>query len=233
MKKTYMPSQEIEKLIWLKNFANKLSTYATKYNITVAEITDMQNSAAFFDYWFNFGVQNAEFNKKVTEYKLELRNGIPAGATASIAPVAPTFGAAPTAVTPGIFVRATSLAGIIKKRINYTAADGKDLGIEGVEIIGAAHRSESDIKPIISVRLVQGGKPEIVWTKDDFDGIDIYVDRGDGTFKFLGTDTVPNFIDTGALPATGASLWKYKAIYRVDDAQIGQWSDVVSVAVGV
>jgi hypothetical protein len=32
-------------------------------------------------------------------------------------------------------------------------------------------------------------------------------------------------------PATGA-VWKYKAIYRLRDAQVGQWSGVVSVAVG-
>ena len=31
--------------------------------------------------------------------------------------------------------------------------------------------------------------------------------------------------------ATGA-VWKYKAIYRLRDAQVGQWSGVVSVAVG-
>lgn len=232
MKKTFMPSQEIEKLSWLKNFANKLGTYATKYNITAAEVTDMQNSAAFYDYWFNYGFQNYEHNKKITQYKLELRNGIPAGATPSVAPVAPTFGAAPTSVQPGIFVRASSLAGIIKKRTNYTEADGLDLGIEGVEIVSATQRSESEIKPTISIRLVQGGKPEIVWTKSDFDGIDIYVDRGNGSFIFLATDTIPNYTDTAELPATGAAKWNYKAIYKLDDVQIGQWSDIVSIAVG-
>jgi len=27
------------------------------------------------------------------------------------------------------------------------------------------------------------------------------------------------------------ALWKYKAIYRIGDEQVGQWSDVVSQAV--
>ena len=33
------------------------------------------------------------------------------------------------------------------------------------------------------------------------------------------------------LPAT-PTTWKYKAIYRVKDEQIGNWSDMVSIAVG-
>lgn len=231
MKKYFMPRSEADKLSWLKNFANKLGTYATKYNVIAAEVTDMQNSAAYYDYWYNYAVQYAEYNKKLTQYKTELRDGIPAGATASVAPVPPTFAAAPTAVAPGIFVRASSLAVIIKKRSNYTQADGNDLGIEGSEIAATVAHNSTTIKPTIVVRLIQGGKPEIVWTKGDFDGIDIYVDRGSNNFEFLATDTYPNYTDNTPLPTTGAAVWKYKAIYRYGDDQIGLWSDIVTVAV--
>ena len=31
-------------------------------------------------------------------------------------------------------------------------------------------------------------------------------------------------------PGTG-TVWKYKAIYRLNDEQVGQWSDVASVSV--
>ncbi|MFZ4700565.1 MAG: hypothetical protein ACOYMG_11005 [Candidatus Methylumidiphilus sp.] len=30
----------------------------------------------------------------------------------------------------------------------------------------------------------------------------------------------------------GLFIWNYKAIYRLHDEQVGQWSDVVSVTVG-
>ena len=34
------------------------------------------------------------------------------------------------------------------------------------------------------------------------------------------------------LPAAGTSaVWKYKAIYRLNDAQVGQWSDVATIGV--
>lgn len=232
MKKPFMPRTEAEKLAWLKNFANKIGTYATKYNVTAAEVTDLQNSAAFYDYWFNYALQYAEYNKKLTQYKTELRDGIEAGATPSIVPVPPTFAAAPTSVAPGIFNRASSIAIIIKKRSNYTEADGQDLGIEGAEDTPSNAQTEATTKPTISVRLIQGGKPEIVWNKGKFDGIDILVDRGNNQFVFLASDTFPNYTDNTPLPSTGAAIWKYKAIYKYGDDQIGQWSDIVSIAVG-
>jgi hypothetical protein len=44
-------------------------------------------------------------------------------------------------------------------------------------------------------------------------------------------DTTPNYTDTTPFPAT-ATVWKYRAIFQVNGAPIGQWSAVVSVAVG-
>ncbi|MEI6336175.1 MAG: hypothetical protein WCS87_16570 [Methylococcaceae bacterium] len=43
----------------------------------------------------------------------------------------------------------------------------------------------------------------------------------------------PNTTDNTLLPASGATaIWKYKAIYRLHDEQVGQWSDMISVMVG-
>jgi hypothetical protein len=231
MKKYFMPRQEAAKLSWFKNFANKLAGYAAKYNISAAEITDMTLSVVFYEYWYNYSSQYIEYTRKLTQYKTELREGIPAGATASVPPTPPTFGPVPTAVLPGMFSRASALAVIIKKRSNYTEADGLDLGIEGSEDVSAFTKG-TGIKPSILVQKVQGGKPEIVWQKLDSDGIDIWVDRGNGTFAFLATDTYPNYIDNSPLPISGAEVWKYKAIYRYGDDQIGNWSDIISTAVG-
>lgn len=58
------------------------------------------------------------------------------------------------------------------------------------------------------------------------------MDRGDGKgFVLLTVDTTPNYVDTQPFPAA-KTVWSYKAIYRADDAQVGQWSQPVSVAVG-
>ena len=65
---------------------------------------------------------------------------------------------------------------------------------------------------------------------DYLDAIDILVDRGSG-YTHLVTDTTPNYIDSTPLPAT-AQKWTYKAIFKVGDARVGQWSDEVSITVG-
>ena len=50
---------------------------------------------------------------------------------------------------------------------------------------------------------------------------------------FLIINTEPNTTDPTPLPVPGTSaVWNYKAIYRLHDEQVGQWSDVVSVTVG-
>jgi hypothetical protein len=77
--------------------------------------------------------------------------------------------------------------------------------------------------------MVSGEAVHIGWGNNGsrafLSGCEIQVDRGDG--KGYGLLTV----DTQPFPA-GKAVWSYKAIYRADDAQVGQWSQVVSVAVG-
>ena len=48
---------------------------------------------------------------------------------------------------------------------------------------------------------------------------------------FLANDTTPNCTDTTQFPATPTN-WTYRAIYRVGDSRVGQWSKPVSVTVG-
>ena len=143
-------------------------------------------------------------------------------------PVPPVLGVAPPAVAPGIFVRASSIGMRIKKHNLVTEADMQQLGLIGEEqtldILNAV--------PEITVRPVGGGKPEIVWSRGSFDGVEIWVDRGSG-FAFLAIDSHPNYTDTSAMPAPNASaVWKYKAIYILNDERVGNWSAVVSIHVG-
>ena len=56
--------------------------------------------------------------------------------------------------------------------------------------------------------------------------------RGDGKgFITLASDSTPGYNDTQPIPAAPAK-WTYKAIYRVGDAQVGLWSNPVSIMVG-
>ena len=135
--------------------------------------------------------------------------------------------AAPAIVAPGIFPRLTALVAHIKTHKNYTDAIGADLQIVGAEQVV----DMTVLKPVITATLDAGGVI-IGWVKQGMDGIEIWVDRGDGKgFAFLTIDTVPDYTDTQPLPTGASALWKYKAIYRLGDERTGQWSDVVSIAV--
>ncbi len=227
-KDSFMPRTDSGKQLWLENIAAKLPLYAEKYGITQDEIEDKQKGSLYFTYWLNSRNQNGTYLKKMTQFKNELCYGVPAGSTASIEPAPPTLAAAPASVPPGLFKRASSLGLVIKKKSNYTVADGNDLGLEGVELVADMQA----LKPILTLRLVDGGKPQIQWKKKGTDGLEIYVDRGDGNWVFLAVNTTPNYTDTTALPSgTTNALWKYKAIYRFNDVHVGQWSDVTAITV--
>jgi hypothetical protein len=89
----------------------------------------------------------------------------------------------------------------------------------------------ASLKPLITASLAAGGVT-IGWAKQGLDGLEILVDRGDGKgFVFLAIDSIPDYTDTQTPPAGQSALWKYKAIYRQGDDRVGQWSDVVSIAV--
>ena len=83
---------------------------------------------------------------------------------------------------------------------------------------------------------VEGNVVKIGWNwggyRDFLDQCEIQVDRGDTQgWRLLATATTPGYTDTQPFPAT-VTRWKYRAIYRVGDAQVGVWSATVDVAVG-
>ena len=142
-------------------------------------------------------------------------------------PVLPTLAGAPATVEADIFGRIAALVARIKNCPGFTEAIGQDL-----DIIGAEQTIDlASLKPALKLTL-QAGRPNVGWTKQGMDGVEIWVDRGTGTFAFLAVDTVPDYLDTAPLPAPGASAaWKYKAIYRLSDEPVGQWSDMASISV--
>jgi hypothetical protein len=83
---------------------------------------------------------------------------------------------------------------------------------------------------------VAGNKVELDWgwqgQSQFLDQLEIHVDRGDGKgYVVLTYDTTPGYTDSTPFPAT-LTKWKYRAIYRVDDQQVGLWSAEASVSVG-
>ncbi len=111
----------------------------------------------------------------------------------------------------------------------YTEAIGQSLGIEGPEASGPDLEAA---QPDLTGAKVVAAAVLIPWTKGKFHGIRIEADRGDGKgWAFLAIDTRPDDSDTEPFPSGGA-VWRYRAIYLLDDEKVGQWSPAVSVNVG-
>ena len=221
----YLPKDDAGKAAWLVNLANKLPTHQATVNLSAGDVSSAAADAAFFSYALGAQQQVSAFAQQWTAYKNAARSGT--GASMGPVPTPPTLGAAPTAVAPGIFGRATALVARIKTAAGYTEAIGQDLDIIGAEQTVDVH----NLKPVLQVEM-QAGHPVVKWKKQGMDGVEIHVDRGTGTFVFLALDTQPDYPDTAPLPAPGQSvLWRYKALYRLNDEAVGQWSDVASIAV--
>ncbi len=91
------------------------------------------------------------------------------------------------------------------------------------------------LAPLLTL-VLSGNAVKIGWGWQGFgkhlDQCEIQVDRADGKgWQVLTFDTTPGYTDTTAHP-TALTQWKYRAIYRVDDEQVGQWSAEASIAVG-
>lgn len=226
----FLPRDKAGKELWLKNFTAKIPKYATKYNILAVEISDIQQSSVYVTFINDYQNQFTGFLKELGEYVKEVYDGNKNNNAPSIAPVPPNFATIPTAVIPAVFDRAVSLANRIREHFKYTVADGNDLGIESPpkakKVIDV-----NNAKPILQLQLVDGGRPEIIWKRNGLDALEIHVDRSDGNgFVLCGIDLKPNFTDEYTLPVK-PELWRYKAIYRMDNKPVGKWSDVVSLAV--
>lgn len=245
-KKSFSPNTEDEKAAWFKNFANKLSGYAAKYSISPVELADIIASEVYFDYWYQFTKLNKEYMLKLTAYKNEVRDGVPAGAEPSVPPVAPSIPTGvPPVTAPGGYARAIALGNSIKAKKNYTIADGQDLNLEGAEIVVG---DPSTFKPVITIVTGSNGKPELKWKKQaGTNGIHIFMKisgTSGGTtpapgpipapagFVFIGTDTQPDFVDNTPLPPEGQTQQRtYKAIYFKNEQNVGQFSEEVKITV--
>jgi len=218
------------KELWLKNFAAKISKYATKYNIAAAEVTEIKQASDYIVYINDYFNQFSDYLKELSEYQKEIHNGNGHYNSQSLVPAPPVFTTVPPVVAPDVFSRAVSLANRIREHHKYTTADGNDLGIE----VPQKTKKVIDIdnaKPIVKLQLIDGGHPQLIWKRNGLDAMEIWVDRNGGdNFSFCEVDLKPNFTDNFTLPEKPA-LWRYKAIYRKDNKQVGQWSDIMSIAV--
>lgn len=247
-KKHYLPSPESDRVIWLNNFALKLNTYATLFGISATDMALVANAAVFYAYIIGrIDAAKSEVTHLVAfKNKLSFTtDNVPLGPVPQ--PELPTE---PTAVPAGIFNAVARIVADIKNHSAYSAEIGGDLRIIGTE---TDTQDPALLKPTLKIKLGTGGHPNLSWVKKGADFTNVYVDRGTG-FTFLRSVKGNKLIDNHALPAGGATtppvttppagdsgtrvsaanaaVWRYRIVYVKNDAETGDYSDPVSVAVG-
>ncbi|WP_310558880.1 hypothetical protein [Flavobacterium sp.] len=122
-----------------------------------------------------------------------------------------------------------STAAKIKTNSGYTDAIGKSLGIIGTDTA----MDLAAYKPLIFAEQF-GGFVRIKFTKKGVEGINIYHrKKGEPLWKFLARDTKSPYDDHIALGLEGQpEHWEYRAFGVMDDAEIGQPSDIVAIVYG-
>ncbi len=229
----YYPLRQADQVLWLTNFKDKLSTYATVLSLAPAEVTALLADCAWLDYILRLWLPDVRaWTKSCTEAVTLAETGTGGEAMALPVFTAPALPSGVVAVTPGVLNRLFAQIQLIKKNSACTDAIATDLGILGSEATGP---DLSLVQPILKLT-VSGSEVLVGWNWNGnskwLSSCEIMVDRADGKgFVLLTIDTTPNYSDTQPFPAAKA-IWTYKAIYRLDDAQVGRWSQPVSVNVG-
>ena len=208
-------------------FMNGIGSYGSILGLAPADIAAQAADANYSAYvldWQNV-LQNAA-SQAATWTKITREGGSPPPTGAPVAPVLPA--AVPT-VAPGVEGRFRAIVRQAKASSAYNVGIGKALGIEAAEHAGP---DLPTIAPVLTATL-SGGQVQIDWGwqghGNALDMIEIQVNRGNG-HGLLAYDTTPGYSDSTPLPAA-PEKWTYKAIYRVGDGQVGQWSPEVSLTV--
>ncbi|MCX6853503.1 MAG: hypothetical protein NTV80_01200 [Verrucomicrobia bacterium] len=227
----FYPSRQADQAVWLENFRLKLALYAAALGLSPLRTADSIADARWLVYLIVSWLESVRTHGKAATSALSQ-------AQSGSGPLAlPTF--TPPALPDGVVARPAGalsrlfdLIAEIKENGACTEPMCLDLGILGsVEPAPDMNVIRPEITAMVLANGVQIGWGWQGWAKF-LDQCEIQVDRNDGKgWTILTFDTTPGYLDTTPFPAT-LTKWKYRAIFRLDDAQVGQWSAEASVSVG-
>ena len=228
----FFPIRKADQVVWLGNYALKLPDYATPLGLLPADVTGRVADCKWISHVLQTWLPATRaWSLACTDAATATLTGIGSGVQVLPVFTPPAVPATVAAVAVGALNRIFTQVAQIKASGKLTDAIASDLGIVGSEVVVP---DLSTVRPVITAK-VSGSSVEIKWNWQGnrawLDGCEFLVDRGDSHgFVPLVIDTTPNYIDTQPFPVA-KTVWTYKAIYRVDDHQVGLWSATVSVSV--
>ena len=229
----YFPTRRADQPAWLMNFARKLAVYGPQLDLAPETVAAGVADASAFAYalgvWINAVRRFAESCSASVE---TLATG--EGQQLLILPTftAPDVPQGVGPVLPGAQIRLFKLVQVIKFSPGYTPAMGIDMGI--VTPPTAAVGSQRIVLDATVLPGPDGQRVSLAFLKYGHDGAAVQCLRGGGAWEDIGIRTRSPFIDERPLLIPGVPETRdYRACYWDDAQSTGDWSDVISVTVGV
>lgn len=229
----YYPIRIADQITWLENFRNKLAGYATALGLTSDQVTAAVGDARWLIYVIQSWLGAARaWSLACTDAATLAQSGDGTALMALPVFTPPTLPTGVVAVNTGALDRIFALVQVIKDSGGCTDSISSDLRIVGAEQTGPDFTT---LAPDFKLSRV-GNTVNIGWGWGGYsaylDMIELQVDRGTGQgWVPLAFDTTPGYVDTCPMP-TSPVKWKYRGIFRLNDQQVGQWSDDKSITVG-
>ena len=229
---TYYPSVQTDQIVWLTNYANQIQILGPGLGLTADQIKASVADCLWLVYLLQSWLPaTRQWSQTGTNALADAQTGDGTGVMVLPVFVAPPLPAGVVPVKTGALNRIFAQVQAIK---NGGLCSDTNAGILG--IVGSADPGPdfTTLQPVISVSIV-GNHVQVKWNFGGYsaflDSCEIQVDRGDGKgFGLLTIDTTPGYTDTQPFP-TAHTVWVYRAIYQLNDAQVGVWSQSVSIAV--
>lgn len=201
-KKDCIPKKDGDFLTQLKFLRDKSPNYQTELNISADDINTLTQDATLFDGKLSaFNDVDAAYSQAATD-KQNTRAAVEGRERAIIR----RFKSAP----------------------GYTEAIGQAL-----KIIGSDDNTDMTTAKVDLTAILRAHGVELGFTKTKSDGVNLYTKRdGDADYVFLAHDTISPYVDNRQVLVAGKpEVRRYKAIYVVNDAETGYFSDEVVVTV--
>lgn len=230
-KQRYYPIRQGDQVVWLSNFCNQLTLHAEALLLNAEWVTAVIKDARWVAYLLGHYLPSVRTHAKAATAALKLAES----GKKPILALAPTLALPelPEGVEPrlqGALTRVFEAVQKIKSNPRYNKTYGTSFGIIGPE---ETRPDYGTLAPKLRLTVLPN-QVRIRWSWQGcakfLDMIEIQVDRGAG-WELLTYDVRPGYTDNHPHPATVAQ-WLYRAIYRVDDARVGQWSALARANVG-
>lgn len=230
-RQNYYPSRLASQVLWLNNYADKVSGYATGLGLNATAITGTVADAKYLSYTLGLWLGDVRtFAQSATEYIEIAQTGLTGGSPYP-PPVftAPALPAGVVVVAAGALTRIFNFVQEIKSAPGFNNVMGEELGVLGAEL------NDDHATPRVTLKLGQGDAcqcVDIFFIKYTHQGVYIESRRNGGNWEFLGIDTEKPYTDDRPLLAPGqAEVREYRLRFWDKGTPNGPWSDVAKIAV--